>query len=39
MEAYYEFQINCKEEFKDNIIAELAEENFEGFEEDENGFR
>jgi ribosomal protein L11 methyltransferase len=38
MEAYYEFQINCKEEFKDNIIAELAEENFEGFEENENGF-
>jgi len=38
MEAYYEFQINCKEEFKDNIIAELAEENFEGFEENEDGF-
>ena len=38
MEAYYEFQINCKEEFKDNIIAELAEENFEGFVENENGF-
>lgn len=38
MEAYYEFQINCKDEFKDNIIAELAEEDFEGFEENENGF-
>ncbi len=38
MEAYYEFQIKCNEEFKDNLIAELAEENFEGFEENEEGF-
>ena len=38
MEAYYEFQITCNEEFKDNLIAELVEEHFEGFEENEVGF-
>lgn len=38
MEAYYEFQIRCSEQTKDALIAELAEENFEGFLENDEGF-
>ena len=38
MEAYYEFQIKCDAAFKDAIIAELSDENFEGFEENDEGF-
>ncbi len=38
MESYYEFQIDCDESLKDLIIAELAEEDFEGFVENEKGF-
>lgn len=38
MDAYYEFKINCNEDNKEAIIAELAEADFEGFEERDNYF-
>jgi ribosomal protein L11 methyltransferase len=38
MEAYYEFQIDCDHSVKEALIAELSEEHFEGFLENESGF-
>lgn len=38
MEAYYEFQISCPPSVREQLVAELADEGFEGFEENEKGF-
>lgn len=38
MEAYFEFQIRCNEDVKEQLIAELAEEEYEGFVESDEGF-
>lgn len=38
MEAYFEFQIRCSEDVKEQLIAELAEEEYEGFVETDEGF-
>lgn len=38
MESYFEFNINCNEDIREQLIAELSEENYEGFIETENGF-
>jgi ribosomal protein L11 methyltransferase len=38
MEAYFEFQIRCNEDVREQLIAELAEEEYEGFVETDQGF-
>lgn len=38
MEAYFEFTITCDEDTRDLLIAELAEEGYEGFIENDHGF-
>ncbi len=38
MENYIEFQVYCNSDIKELLIAELAEEQYEGFVEDEYGF-
>jgi ribosomal protein L11 methyltransferase len=38
MESYFEFNITCNEDVREQLIAELAEEAYEGFIETENGF-
>ncbi len=38
MESYFEFNINCDEDVREQLIAELAEENYEGFIETDYGF-
>ncbi len=38
MESYFEFDITCNNDIREQLIAELAEEEYEGFEEHENGF-
>jgi ribosomal protein L11 methyltransferase len=38
MESYLEFQITCNSDIREQLIAELAEENYEGFVENDNGF-
>jgi ribosomal protein L11 methyltransferase len=38
MEAYFEFNIRCNEDIREQLIAELAEENYEGFVESDLGF-
>lgn len=38
MESYFEFDITCNNDIREQLIAELAEEDYEGFVEHENGF-
>lgn len=38
MEAYFEFSIRCDADTRDQLIAELAEEAYEGFIETDQGF-
>lgn len=38
MEAYFEFTISCDEDTRELLIAELAEEGYEGFIENDHGF-
>lgn len=38
MEAYFEFNIRCNEDVREQLIAELAEEEYEGFVETDSGF-
>jgi ribosomal protein L11 methyltransferase len=38
MEAYFEFQIRCNEDIREMLVAELADEEYEGFVENESGF-
>lgn len=38
MESYFEFDITCNDDVREQLIAELAEEDYEGFVEHENGF-
>jgi ribosomal protein L11 methyltransferase len=38
MEAYFEFNIRCNEDVREQLIAELAEEEYEGFVETDQGF-
>jgi ribosomal protein L11 methyltransferase len=38
MESYFEFIITCNEDVRDQLIAELADEAYEGFVETEHGF-
>lgn len=38
MESYFEFNITCNEDIREQLIAELAEEDYEGFIETETGF-
>ncbi len=38
MESYFEFDITCNNDIREQLIAELAEEEYEGFVEHENGF-
>lgn len=38
MEAYFEFAIACDPDTRELLIAELAEEGYEGFMENDNGF-
>jgi ribosomal protein L11 methyltransferase len=38
MEAYFEFSIRCNEDIREQLIAELADENYEGFVETDLGF-
>ena len=38
MESYFEFNIICNKDISEQIIAELAEEAYEGFVETESGF-
>jgi ribosomal protein L11 methyltransferase len=38
MEAYFEFQIRCNEDVREQLIAELADEEYEGFVETDEGF-
>ncbi|MCU0442421.1 MAG: 50S ribosomal protein L11 methyltransferase [Bacteroidia bacterium] len=38
MEAYFEFSIRCNSDIRDQLIAELAEEAYEGFVETDAGF-
>jgi ribosomal protein L11 methyltransferase len=38
MEAYFEFNIRCDEDVREQLIAELSEEAYEGFVETDTGF-
>ncbi len=38
MDAYFEFQIRCNEDIREQLIAELADEDYEGFVETDSGF-
>lgn len=38
MEAYFEFNIRCNSDIREQLIAELAEEDYEGFVETDSGF-
>lgn len=38
MEAYFEFSIRCNSDIREQLIAELAEESYEGFIETDSGF-
>ena len=38
MESYFEFIIICNEDVREQLIAELAEEAYEGFIETDHGF-
>lgn len=38
MDAYFEFQIRCDDDLREQLIAELADEDYEGFVETESGF-
>lgn len=38
MDAYFEFQIKCNEDMREQLMAELADEAYEGFVEMDSGF-
>jgi ribosomal protein L11 methyltransferase len=38
LDAYFEFQIRCDEDLREQLIAELADEDYEGFVETDSGF-
>ncbi|HCP92675.1 MAG TPA: 50S ribosomal protein L11 methyltransferase [Bacteroidetes bacterium] len=38
MEAYFEFNIRCDDDVREQLIAELADEDYEGFIETDSGF-